>query len=533
MIIHKIKCKNFKSFRDEITIDFDNLQGLYKVSGRIGSGKTTIGEAIIFGLFGSINGKNNCDLISWGEKHGLIEVWYTCRANDIYIRREINSYGPNPLHVEVNGKELEFTNKRNAQEQLENEYMDATRTIMELLCVISFNSFKSLSTLNSKQSKEFLDYVFNFDILSQYATVCSEKNRDIRKAITNNQSKISVMESQVERLKQYVGGDIDATKHNINKIKNELKARSDRDKNIMNEMRLTSRKLHTRLGETKAAGTNKKREIDLIKKGTCPTCGAPIDGSNLKNLEHERELLLESYNDIHSQIQSLTGQISRIENELNNYTISKQAELRKQENELSRLKEQERLSTSEVDVIERNIENLKISIKQQEKDSAEYTQLYQILSEDIKQSVLSSFIPILNNNIIEISNILNMQFVPEFDSNFTCTVCKEGIQVPTSSLSTGQLKLVDMVIILAVLGSIMSHASTNIIFLDELFSNLDSTTRSDLIGALRFVLPKTCSVLIVSHQDIDNELFDGHIKMTLTENKDKQKQTSITYFYNE
>ena len=47
MIIHKLKCKNFKSFREETEINFDNLQGLYKVSGRIGSGKTTIGEIII------------------------------------------------------------------------------------------------------------------------------------------------------------------------------------------------------------------------------------------------------------------------------------------------------------------------------------------------------------------------------------------------------------------------------------------------------------------------------------------------------
>ena len=50
MIINKIKINNFKSIYDELELDFNDMGGLWKISGSVGSGKTTIGEAIIFGL---------------------------------------------------------------------------------------------------------------------------------------------------------------------------------------------------------------------------------------------------------------------------------------------------------------------------------------------------------------------------------------------------------------------------------------------------------------------------------------------------
>ena len=64
MYIDKIRIENFKSIYDPLELDFNNIKGLWKINGDVGSGKTTIGEAVIFGLFGSIKGKNNADLIS-------------------------------------------------------------------------------------------------------------------------------------------------------------------------------------------------------------------------------------------------------------------------------------------------------------------------------------------------------------------------------------------------------------------------------------------------------------------------------------
>ena len=287
--------------------------------------------------------------------------------------------------------------------------------------------------------------------------------------------------------------------------------------------------MYARLGEVKTAGVNKKREIDLIKKGKCPTCGAPIDSKNLASKEQEREILLRTYNDINANIRDLNAQISQIKTEMDAYIAEQESIVQLHENKLSRLKEQERLNSIESNTIKEEIKTLREALQQHEIDKTEYEQLASILSNDIKQSILNSFIPSLNQNIIEISDVLNMQFIPVFDLGFNCSIHRGEMQIPVSSLSTGQLKLVDMVIILAVLNSIMARVNTNIIFLDELFSNLDGATRTELIGVLRYILPKNSSILVVSHQDIDNNLFDGQLRMELKESENNQKQTNIIY----
>ena len=141
MRVQRIRIRKFKSIYDTLEIDFDDVIGFWKIGGSVGAGKTTIGEAIIFGLFGTVGGKNNGDLISWGEKHALVELWCQSKGHDIYIKREINKYGQSPIYAEVDGEELVFSNKRDAQTQLETEYYDVTRTTLELLCIISFNNF--------------------------------------------------------------------------------------------------------------------------------------------------------------------------------------------------------------------------------------------------------------------------------------------------------------------------------------------------------------------------------------------------------
>jgi ABC-type lipoprotein export system ATPase subunit len=70
--------------------------------------------------------------------------------------------------------------------------------------------------------------------------------------------------------------------------------------------------------------------------------------------------------------------------------------------------------------------------------------------------------------------------------------------------------------------------SSNVIFLDELFSNLDPRTRSELVSVLRATLPQGSSVLVVSHQDMDDGLFDGHIKMRLVDDPSGIDKTEIS-----
>lgn len=158
MILNKIKVHNFKSIYGDFELNFNEIKGFWKIEGPVGAGKTTIGEAIIFGLFGDVKGKNNKDLISWGEKKGSVYIECQSKGHNLKIFRQIGS----ETNVLVDDEPLVFTNKRDAQTQLEEEYYDVSKMTLELLCIISFNNFKSLSNMTSADSRAFLDQVFGF-----------------------------------------------------------------------------------------------------------------------------------------------------------------------------------------------------------------------------------------------------------------------------------------------------------------------------------------------------------------------------------
>ena len=199
MQIDRIRVSNFKSI-ENLDIRFQEMCGLWEISGVVGAGKTTIGEAIIYGLFGSVKGKTNESLITWGKKHALVETWVYCKHKRIYIKREINAYGQLPLTCEVDGEELQSSNKRSLQSILEEEWYDVPRNTIELLCVISFNNFKSLSTLNTQDSREFLNSTISFDKIDIYEDYCKTQMKNTNETIREYEMDIKSFEGSLKTL---------------------------------------------------------------------------------------------------------------------------------------------------------------------------------------------------------------------------------------------------------------------------------------------------------------------------------------------
>lgn len=536
MQIQKIKIENFKSIYEPLEIDFNQVKGFWKISGSVGAGKTTIGEALIYGLFGSVSGKNNGDLISWGRKHGLVELWCQSKGRTIYIKRELNSYGQSPVYVEVDGEELVFTNKRDAQIQLEMEYYDTSKVTLELLCIISFNNFKSLATLNTADTKKFLDQVLGFYTLTEYAEACKVLKSNNLSNITKINNTISQLESQVKKLEEL--SNIEIIEGDINEVKKLIQIHMDCCGGIQGEMNdevslLTSNQvnLRQRMASIATLGKNKKKEIDFIEKGICPTCGAPIDQSQLEIKKKEREVLLEQYREVESQIKDIDVSIKEIKDEANeklkdiNDLISSSKKL------LTRLEEQEKrigLNKGEIESIKKKIKKHNEELVAYQAEDAEWEQLYNILTTQVRSTILQSFIPSLNKNIMQYSQRLHLPYIVQFDSNFKCCIRLCGIdqEIPISSLSTGQLKTVDMVIILGVLGTVIGSNGINILFLDELFSNLDAGLRNEMCQVLRESLKDDTTIFIISHTDLEDKYFDGNLYMKL-EIKDQYEKHSI------
>jgi ABC-type thiamine transport system ATPase subunit len=85
-----------------------------------------------------------------------------------------------------------------------------------------------------------------------------------------------------------------------------------------------------------------------------------------------------------------------------------------------------------------------------------------------------------------------------------------------------------MIIILGVLGTIIGNNSTNVIFLDELFSNLDGNLRNDMCSVLHNFLSPDDTMFVISHQDLDERYFNGTIKLHLDYKGQFEKHSTVT-----
>lgn len=523
MIINKIRIESFKSFYEPCEIDFNDIKGLWKISGPVGAGKTTIGEAILFGLFGSVSGKNMADLVPWGKKKANVEIWCISNGHNIYISREISHLGFSSIYVEVDGEELIFTNKRDAQSQLENEYYDVSRVTMELLCIISFNNFKSLATLNTADTKKFLDQVLGFYVLTQYSDVCKEFKSENYSNMIAADRVINQLNAQINKLQdmsnaEIIEGDIKEINCTIAKLQKKM-----HDEELIyndNEKELNRKETELRAEATKikTLGSAKAKEISFIEKGVCPTCGAAIDQSQLEIKKLEREVLLKQYNDVACKITKIIDDKTLLKENYTELIRPYKADIDTNRELLVQLKEQAKrkdINLQEIDRLISTKEEKQTEYDQYVAYDLMWERLNSILSNDVRTKILESFIPALNKNIMEYAQQLHQPYIVKFDNQFKCSVSLCGFvdDVPISSLSTGQLKTVDMMIILGVLGTIIGTASTNVIFLDELFSNLDGYLRNDMCSVLKKFLKPNDTMFIISHQDLDDRWFDGAIKL--------------------
>ena len=542
MNIKKIVIDGFKSFYNRTEIDFDEIKGLWRISGDVGAGKTSIGEAIMYGLFGDIKGKNNADLVSWGLKKGFMEIWCECNNRNIYIKREFRLQGQASLYVTVDDEELIFTNKRDAQGQLEREYYDISRMTLELLCIVSFNNFKSITTLNAVDTKKFLDQVFGFYIITQYSDITKgfknesiERENEMSRSIDNIQMQINKILELSNKTK--IEGDMGATEEKIKSIKETHKGDTIKLKEGENEMNIQLRELQSKLSEIKTLGLNKKREIDFIKQGICPTCGAPIDQAQLPIKEKEKEVLGEQYKEYSDKYKDVEAKFREKQQKWNKLNDERNGKIIELTTFLTQLKEQAsrtKINTTEIDKLNRDIEDLQEQLMASKKDTEEWNQLFDVLTTHMRADTLSNFIPILNQNIARYMSQLHQPYELNFSNDFKSTLSIFGVEreIPVSSLSTGQLKTVDMTAMLGILSVIMHNVNFNIMFLDELISNMHSDLRDMVCEVLKSSLQPGQTIFLISHADLNSSYLDGEIetKIKLTNRYNEETTLKINHF---
>lgn len=524
MQIDRIRLSNFKSIT-ELDLNFQEMNGLWEISGVVGAGKTTIGEAIIYGLFGSVRGKTNESLISWGRKHALVEAWVYCKNTHLYIRREINAYGQSPLTATADGEEILASDKRSIQGILEKEWYDVPRQTLELLCVISFNNFKSLSTLNTQESRDFLNSTISFDKLTMYEEWCKEHikniNEEIRKAEITKQSSQTALESLdniLPDIPTYVSPE--AIKEAIAKANTEFN--KVREENRVKRKNLQSVADTSTANHKVAAGKVKdlKKTIKQLSGATCPVCGQPVDEHHKDHLRQELELL-EAEEIRLGEIAEKDAKafidfdkaIADIEMPMADNLDSLIREQYKTTQYINTIKKHDK----EKDRLNKKIADADKELTSLQDKLVDYQDMINFIRDTVRPTIISSIIPSINTHIDYYLKAAHQNYIIQYDENFKCMMKNPyGELMPISSLSTGQKKVIDMIIILAFIKTFITQIDFNIYFLDELIGNIDADLRDTMCGLLRETLDKRDVMFLISHSPINQEYLDGVIKVSRT-----------------
>lgn len=546
MRILNLRLNNFKSFEDQyIDFEHDIPDGFVHIKGRIGSGKTSIGEAILFALYGTVRNKTNKQLLTWGKNRGFVEIEFINGAgNHIHIFREMKRYQTSQLFITIDegipGKEkkLDGANKLDVQKTLETEYYDIPGYIMDMMCIISFNNFKSLSTLNTKDSRQLLDFLLGLEQLNPGIEKLKVKMSANREKLIELNTEIRLRDARInqdaEKIKQLEQENDNLYLELMDKVYINERYKELKEVLIPDIKENQMEPLKEKQGELDALIKNYSKSLTLLKKQkqcTCPTCLRDFEEDSQGN---SKESILDNIknkiNELSDKGRVITKQLIALNEQLYDYQRELKADYLNIEEELKqKIKENEVIikQLSGNNPVEGDGDNLKksgdisiedLTLEQQitivEKEQILLDELIKELMGPVRNKVISKFVPILNRHIESYSAQLSLPYQPYFTGNeFECKIKNlEHDDIDISSLSTGQTKSVDMIVILSIITTILYHNNMNIIFLDELFTNLDPEIKYKLINILKSNLPGK-KILAISHENFPDSILDGSIEL--------------------
>jgi len=542
MKIRKLEFKNFASYGNRTqVIEFDkDKSDLYLVLGGNGAGKSTLAKVITYLCYGKVEGANLKDLPNrvngalWGK------IWMESKNNSIEIERGIN---PGIFNVKINGSEYDVAGKSNLQDFLETEIYEIPYHVFKNVIILSVNDFKSFITMSPYDKKRIIDKIFGFSIINEMAESVKEKRRSIIEEIRTYEDEIRTLnesiESVIEKIQQFekVSKSKDAEKIKLlkeklvvlNENRKKLKDLTATTKINLEKLDEDSRKKNNQKSSLNNKINTVKKELKLYENNACPTCTAPLNSDFHLDIKKEKEEKLDS---LFTEWNQIKADAEKSEADL---AVLRQKG-RKIHVKVGQLETQmEAIKDKLIEISEKDESDSSTNLKQLVKDfksrkdekssgklkseGQDYylTILENIMGEDgIKNLAVRSILPSFNNHILLMGREMGIPFGIRFNEKFYCTLHHLGTEISPKTLSTGEKKKVDFVIIMALMKMIkVRFPSLNILFLDEIFSSIDSDGVHHIINILHNTIQDIgLNTFVINHTVLPSEYFDKKIEIT-------------------
>ena len=540
MRITKVEWKNFTSYGNrKQELDLSNETSLFQIVGENGAGKTSISQVITFALYGKVEGKKLKDIPNRINGNAWTRVTLDNYGIEVIVERGLD---PNLFKLTVNGTEYDKAGSRSIQEYLEEDIIGIPYYVFNNTLLLSINDFKSFIKMSPSDKRSIVDKIFGFHILNQMRDVLKTESRKLRQVIDTTIGKISSLESSIQNSLDEMEALSDEIKDENDKKITDLRASLDKfttlrehHKELVGEFKTEEENFKESLRQMSLGISAHKMQIgDLDKKlhlyehDKCPTCESDLNSEFHKDL---KKGILEERDKLSSRLKESEDQL-KVYKEKETEINSKKASLLEKgikiktsiEGFQAKIKElEEDNSNNQTGALERLVDNLQKDLDKMSADKAKADEKFlwlktidEILGEKgVKQMAIKTILPSLNSEIMELLTEMHLDYRVVFDEEFNASIYHMGIEVSSQTLSTGEMKKVDFVVLIAIMKLMkMKFSNINLLFLDELFSSVDP----DGVYSILKILKNTCrelglNIFVINHAPMPHEIFDWKLEI--------------------
>ncbi len=557
-----IRWKNFLSTGNNfIEIQLDRNPTTL-IIGENGAGKSTVLDALCFGLFGKpFRGINKPQLLnSVNNSSAVVEVEFKIGSKNIKVVRGIK---PNIFEIYINGKMYnQDANARDYQKYLEQQILKLNYRSFTQVVILGSSTFVPFMQLKSKHRREVVEEILDIQIFSLMNMLLKQKLKTITDNIKDVDYQRELTSEKVELQKQY----IDDVKKNKDKLieekasliggneeeifsrKADIKKFQQENDNLLIQISDSEKikRSYNKLKDIKSTLIEKHKAhskvVDFFENNDdCPTCQQHIDeifkkemifdkqkdvtklSNGLKELEEELKKSKErqqEISDIAAKIRENEVQMAKDNSsvvQLEKFNSTLEAEIAQLEtgdvskSDYSKLKElNENLNT---------IEEHKSKLR----EDLTYSEAAKNMLQDtgIKTKIIKQYLPIMNKLIN--TYLTSMEFYVNFTLNesFEETIkSRYRDEFTYDSFSEGEKMRIDLALLFTwrAVAKMKNSTNTNLLMLDEIFdSSLDSTGTDEFLKILNTLGDE--NVFVISHkQDILVDKFKSTIKFEKVKN---------------
>ena len=544
-----MRWKNFLSTGNQFTeIQLDRSPTTL-IIGENGAGKSTILDALCFGLFNKpFRQISKNQLINSVNGSGaIVEVEFDIGTKSIRVVRGIK---PNKFEVYIDGNMInQDANARDYQKHLEQQIMGLNYRSFTQVVILGSSTFVPFMQLPTKARREVVEDILDIKIFSLMNFLLKNKSKELNEETRNVEYQYELTKEKVtlqeKFIKEVINNKSEIIAENHQKIfdnnftiscrqeeiwsheADKSKLSFDAEEKIQVETKLK------KLTQTEAALQNRKSEHDrqiqfFQNNDECPSCEQSIT-------ESTKQTQIESRTTKIREIENGIGDLQRLESEEHDRLQSILVDLetiRQHDVEIAKIRttivelekfnvrlkkdietyESGSISDDDKDKLAKLKGKIELIDEQKSKLTEDkfYIDVARNLLQDtgIKTKIIKQYLPIMNKLVN--TYLSSMDFFVNFniDENFQETIkSRFRDEFSYASFSEGEKMRIDLALLFTwrAIAKMKNSTNTNLLILDEIFdSSLDGTGTDDFLKILNTFSDQ--NVFVISHKQ--DMLFD-------------------------